>query len=50
MPPDKHFSITSSFTDLLANYHQAAPYEQTGNYLDAYPTNYIVAVPRLREL
>jgi hypothetical protein len=37
-----HFSITSNFTYLLANYHQVAPYEQTGNYLDAHPTNYIV--------
>ncbi len=37
--PDKHFSITGNFTYLLANYHQVAPYEQTGNYLDAYPTN-----------
>jgi iron complex outermembrane recepter protein len=40
--PDKHLSITSNFTWLLANYHHFAPYEQTGNYLDDYPTNYIV--------
>jgi outer membrane receptor for monomeric catechols len=40
--PDKHLSITSNFTWLLANYHNYAPYEQTGNYLDAYPVGYIV--------
>lgn len=40
--PDKHLSITSNFTWLLANYHNYAPYEQTGNYLDDYPVGYIV--------
>jgi len=40
--PDKHLSITSNFTWLLANYHNYAPYEQTGNYLDPYPVGYIV--------
>jgi len=38
--PDKHFSITSNFTYLLANYHQVAPYEQTGielPYLETFP-------------
>jgi hypothetical protein len=40
--PDKHLSFTSNFTYLLANYHQVAPYEQTGDYLDVYPTTFVV--------
>jgi iron complex outermembrane recepter protein len=40
--PDKHLSFTSNFTWLLANYHQFQPFEQTGEYLDAFPTSFSV--------
>jgi outer membrane receptor protein involved in Fe transport len=41
--PTKQFSFVSNFTYLLANYHQiSSAFEQTGNYLDAYPAGFIV--------
>jgi iron complex outermembrane recepter protein len=41
--PIKQFSFVSNFTYLLANYHQiSSAFEQTGNYLDAFPKGFIV--------
>jgi outer membrane receptor protein involved in Fe transport len=41
--PTKQFSFVSNFTYLLATYHQiSSAFEQTGNYLDAYPAGFIV--------
>jgi TonB dependent receptor len=41
--PTKQFSFVSNFTYLLANYHQiSSAFEQTGNYLDAFPKGFIV--------
>jgi hypothetical protein len=41
--PTKQFSFVSNFTYLLANYHQiSSAFEQTGNYLDAFPRGFIV--------
>ena len=34
--PNKNFSLVSNFTWEAANYKNATPYSQTGNYLDAF--------------
>jgi hypothetical protein len=40
--PDSHLGITANFTWMKANYSGVSPYEQTGNYLDTFPTYYMV--------